>query len=102
MGRILVNRAIQALEKEGVLPLNTIDAEMALMAIGLWKGELVPPDRAHATSSGEPGLVDVYIRFEAERRKRHAVGFDDFVPIAVDLLTAFPNSATKSPTICAM
>jgi DNA helicase II / ATP-dependent DNA helicase PcrA len=90
MGRILANRTIQALEKEGVLPLNTIDAEMALMAIGLWKGELIPPDRDHATSSGEPGLVDVYIRFEAERHKRHAVGFDDFVPIVVSLLTDFP------------
>lgn len=51
MGRILANRTIQALEKEGIFPLNTIDAEMALTAIGLWKGELIPPDRARATSA---------------------------------------------------
>ncbi len=91
MGRILAHRTIQALEKEGVFPLNTIDTEIALMAISLWKSELIPPDRARAMSNGETGLVDVYVRFEAERKKRNAVGFDDFVPIAVELFTQFPE-----------
>ncbi|MCX6016536.1 MAG: UvrD-helicase domain-containing protein [Chloroflexales bacterium] len=91
MGRILAHRTIQALEKEGVFPLNTIDTEIALMAISLWKSELIPPDRARAMSNGETGLVDVYVRFEAERKKRNAVGFDDFVPIAVELFRQFPE-----------
>jgi DNA helicase-2/ATP-dependent DNA helicase PcrA len=91
MGRILAHRTIQALEKEGVFPLNTIDTEIALMAISLWKSELIPPDRARAMSNGETGLVDVYVRFEAERKKRNAVGFDDFVPIVVELFTQFPE-----------
>ncbi len=84
--RILVHRVVQTLEREGVIQPNSVDVELALSAIGLWKGELIPADRAHAACSGDTALVDVYLRFENEREQRQAIGFDDFVPIAVQLL----------------
>ena len=84
--RLLVHRVIQSLEREGIIQPNTIDVELALSAIGLWKGELIPAERAHAACSGDSALVDVYVRFEQEREQRQAIGFDDFVPIAVQLL----------------
>ncbi|MFM2308452.1 MAG: hypothetical protein RLY87_572 [Chloroflexota bacterium] len=84
--RILVNRVVKTLEREEVIQPNTVDIEVALAAIGLWKGELIPAQRAHAACSGDVALVDVYVRFEQEREQRQAIGFDDFVPIAVKLL----------------
>jgi DNA helicase-2/ATP-dependent DNA helicase PcrA len=94
--RILVNRVVKTLEREGVIQPNTIDIEVALAAIGLWKGELVPADRAHAACSGDGALVDVYLRFEQEREQRQAIGFDDFVPIAVQLLQMHPTFRAQS------
>lgn len=84
--RLLVHRVVKNLEREGVIQPNTIDVELALSAIGLWKGELIPAERAHAACSGDSGLIDVFVRFEHEREQRQAIGFDDFVPIAVQLL----------------
>jgi DNA helicase-2/ATP-dependent DNA helicase PcrA len=84
--RLLVHRVVQNLEREGVIQPNTVDVELALSAIGLWKGELIPAERAHAACSGDSALIDVYVRFEHEREQRQAIGFDDFVPIAVNLL----------------
>jgi len=94
--RILVNRVVKTLEREGVIQPNTIDIEVALAAIGLWKGELVPADRVHAACSGDGALVDVYLRFEQEREQRQAIGFDDFVPIAVQLLQMHPTFRAQS------
>ncbi len=94
--RILVNRVVKTLEREGVIQPNIIDIEVALAAIGLWKGELVPADRAHAACSGDGALVDVYLRFEQEREQRQAIGFDDFVPIAVQLLQMHPTFRAQS------
>ena len=89
--RILVHRVKNQLERDGVLVPNTIDVEVALAAIGLWKGELIPADRLHAACTGESGLIDIFMRFEHEREQRQAIGFDDFVPIAVQLLQAHPS-----------
>lgn len=93
--RILVNRVKSTLEREGVLERNTIDVELALAAIGLWKGELIPADRRRAACTGDQGLIDVFLRFEQEREQRQAIGFDDFVPIAVQLLRDHPQFRTQ-------
>ena len=84
--RMIVARIITQLEKENRILPNTIDTEMALSVIGLWKGELIPADQERAKSSGLAGLVDVYIAFERLRTEKRAFTFDDYVPIAVAAL----------------
>ena len=58
--------------------------EAALEAISLWKGALIPPERAGHHSNFY--LPMVYAQFEKKRKKCNAYTFDDFVPAVVDLL----------------
>ena len=83
--RILCLRVIQDLEREHLIPIEEVDVEQALNAIGMWKGALITPDRAgHRTSEHLPL---VYRRFEEKREHGRAITYDDMVPIAVTLLT---------------
>lgn len=81
---LTVKRAITNLEKaKRVLP-DSVDPQDALNSIGLWKGSLIPPDRAGSYTS--PYLPKVYQEFEQLRLSEHALTFDDFIPLAVDIL----------------
>ncbi len=84
--RISLARIINELERSEKIPKNTIDTEMSLSAIGLWKGELVPPDRERARTSGPEALIEVFVEFEKFRVKKQAFTFDDYVPMAVHAL----------------
>jgi DNA helicase-2/ATP-dependent DNA helicase PcrA len=84
--RISIARIISVLERSEKIPLNIVDTEMSLGAIGLWKGELVPPDRERAKTSGPEALIEVFVEFEKLRVEKQAFTFDDYVPMAVQAL----------------
>ena len=87
---LTVKRAITSLEKAKRIPPEAVDPEEALQAISLWKGSLIPPDRAgsyHFTLSA-PGLSGVR---ELARMEANALTFDDFVPLAIHLLEDSPS-----------
>jgi DNA helicase II / ATP-dependent DNA helicase PcrA len=82
--RLHVHYAIENLIRGGVIPSDTVDPDDAMECIGLWKGSLIPPDRAgHRTN---PFLPLVYREYERLRIDKNALTYDDFVPLVVDLL----------------
>lgn len=82
--RINVHRAIDSLINEGKIESDQVDVDEALAAISLWKGSLIPPERAGYR--GDPAMPLVYERFEAIRTQKLGLTFDDFVQIAVRFL----------------
>ena len=82
--RYTIHRAIFNLENRKIVPLNTIDPEEAMEAIAFWKNSLIPPDRAGHKFNAHIPLV--YAEFERLRIRKHALTYDDFVPIAVGIL----------------
>jgi len=83
--RLLVLRTIKELVKKKKIPEGHVDVEVALEAISLWKGALIPPDRAGHRS--DPYLPLVYKHYESQRKGCNAYTFDDFIPLVVDVLT---------------
>jgi DNA helicase-2/ATP-dependent DNA helicase PcrA len=83
--RLTLKRAIQALEKQDLLPTEEVDTDIAGEAISLWKGSLIPPHRAGHRLNRYLPLV--YAQFEHLRHEKNALTFDDFVPLAVNILT---------------
>ena len=67
--RFEVKQIIGSLARRDNEEPDFIDTDEALSVIGLWKAELIPPDRSRARSTGNPKLVEVYQAFE-ERRHR--------------------------------
>lgn len=82
--RRCVHAAIRELEQSRRIGAGEIDPEEALGAIGLWKGALVPPSRAGYR--GHPAMPDVYQAYERLRTERKGLTFDDFVPLAHEVL----------------
>ena len=93
LARIKLHEAIRNLEKCKVILPNTIDIEEAMDAISLWKGALIPAEPDRAGYHGNDYLPLVYAEFESIRTREGALTFDDFVPVAVTLLTA--NTAIR-------
>lgn len=81
---LTVKRAITELEKAKRIPPEVVDPEEALNAIGIWKGSLTPTSRAG--SYGSSYLPLVYKQYETLRQAEFALTFDDFIPLAIDLL----------------
>ena len=81
---LTAKRAIECLERKGCIPPNTIETENTLNAISLWKGALLPPNRAGSWST--PMMHLVYEEFERMRLEKSALTFDDFIPMAIDIL----------------
>jgi DNA helicase-2/ATP-dependent DNA helicase PcrA len=81
---LTLKRAITELEKAKRIPPESIDPEEALNAIGVWKGSLIPPERAGSYAS--PDLPLAYTQFEQLRVVQAALTYDDFIPTAVELL----------------
>jgi len=79
-----LKRVITDLEKAKRFPPDTVDPEQAMHAISLWKGSLVPPNRAG--SFMQPHFPAVYTAFEEFRQSQHAMTYDDFIPTAIDIL----------------
>ena len=90
---LTVKRAINALEQQGQIGTNTIESEDALHAISLWKGALLPPERAGSWSN--PRMQLVYAAFERLRLEKSALTFDDFIPLAIDILETNANARRR-------
>lgn len=81
---LYVHKAINELVREEVIEPDSIDPDEVVENIGLWKGSLIPPSRAGHRSN--PNMPLIYERFEILRLQKNALTFDDFVPIALQLL----------------
>jgi len=80
---ICMHRAIDSLIRDGVIE-DDVDPTDALDAVALWKASLIPPERAgHRTN---PDMPWAYRRFEEFRKEKRALTFDDFVPMAIELM----------------
>lgn len=82
--RMCLASVISKLEDVHVIRESTVDMEEAYQAISLWKGSLIPPQ--FAGYRGNLNIPKVYDSFEKERLKRHAITYDDFIPITVAFL----------------
>lgn len=81
---LTARRAIENLERQELIKPASIEPEHALQAISLYKGALLPPERAGSWSS--PLMPLVYAEFERLRLEKSALTFDDFIPLAIDIL----------------
>lgn len=90
---LTVKRAIESLEHQYRIPLNSIESEDALTAISLWKGALLSPERAGSWSS--PNMQLVYAEFEKIRLEKSALTFDDFIPMAVEIIETNPTARKR-------
>ena len=90
---LFVNIAIGNLERRKTVPPGMVDPEEAVEAIALWKGSLIPPERAG--HRGNAYLPLVYAEYEQLRLRRRALTFDDFVPLAVHVLEGEPATAQR-------
>jgi DNA helicase-2/ATP-dependent DNA helicase PcrA len=81
---LTAKRAVESMERQHSIPPNSVEAEDALHAISLWKGALLPPERAGSWSS--PNMQLIYAEFEKMRLEKSALTFDDFIPMAIDIL----------------
>ena len=90
---LTVRRAIESLERQKQIPVDAVESEEALNAISLWKGSLLPPERAGSYTS--PYLASVYAEFEQMRLEKSALTFDDFIPLAIDILESNPNARRR-------
>jgi DNA helicase II / ATP-dependent DNA helicase PcrA len=79
-----VNVAITRLERAQTIPTGVIDPEEAVTAISLWKGSLIPPERAGYR--GDMLMAQVYAEYEQLRLRQTALTFDDFIPLVVGIL----------------
>jgi DNA helicase-2/ATP-dependent DNA helicase PcrA len=87
---LTVKRAIESLERQKQIPLESVESEEALNAFSLWKGAFLPPDRAGSYTS--PYLPLVYREFERMRLEKSALTFDDFIPLAIEILETNPDA----------
>lgn len=89
--RFEVKKIIGDLARRDNTPNDQIDTDEALTAIGLWKAELIPPDRNRARSTGNAKFVDIYLAFEERRHQELQMTFDDWIPKVVELFNAHPS-----------
>lgn len=90
---LTLKRAINSLEKARIVPADVINPELAATAISLWKGSLIPANRAGSRHA--PYLPEVYRAYEQLRHAANALTFDDFIPTAVRLLEENPATRTR-------
>lgn len=84
LSRRLAHKAIRELEKEKIIPEKEVDIDDVVQSISLWKGALIPSDRAgHRTNSHLPL---VYARYETIRKREKLLFYDDYVFTVVQLL----------------
>jgi len=90
---LTAKRAIESLERQHRIPPNSIETEDALNAISLWKGALLTPERAGSWSM--PNMHLVYEEFDRMRLEKSALTFDDFIPLAIDILETNTNARKR-------
>lgn len=84
--RIHTHRAIRNLSREGRIARDDYDVDEIMDAISLWKGALIPPERAGHRH--EPSFAQIYREYEQLRQRAQALTYDDFVPAIVQTLEA--------------
>ena len=97
LGWLTVKKAITSLEKSKHIPPDTVDPEEALNTIGLWKGSLIPPGAGWLVPS--PYLPLVYAEYEKQRLAAFAFTFDDFIPMAIDILERDPFATNSGVAV---
>lgn len=90
-----LKRTISAVLKAHELSEEEVDFEDAARAISLWKGALIPPDRAAYSGPNANIHVAIYQEFEERRSEENAVTFDDFIPLAVNQLESDADTLSK-------
>jgi DNA helicase-2/ATP-dependent DNA helicase PcrA len=76
--------AINNLENQGRIDVDSVDIDDVKECIGLWKNSMIPPE--NAGHKNNPAIPKVYAEFENLRISHNALTYDDFVPLAVGLL----------------
>ena len=79
---------IKSLVHDGEVAEGELTAEEALRMIGLWKSSMIAPNDAEREAASQ--YAPVYEEFERKRREVPALTFDDFVPVAVNILDNDP------------
>lgn len=85
----LLRSIIKSIVNDGDAREGELTPEEALRMIGLWKSSMIAP--TDAVCEATPQYVQVYEEFEHQRRKVPALTFDDFVPVAVNILNHDPE-----------
>jgi len=92
--RILMHKVIGELRSEDSIPRafdpdGDIDLDEVIKSISLYKGALIPPERAgHKINSNIP---IIYERFEERRNEKNGLTFDDYIPFVVDYMEENEN-----------
>ena len=95
LANLELKRAISDVVKEYEMSEEEVDFEDAARAISLWKGALIPPARAAYSGPNANIHVAIYQEFEERRFEENAITFDDFIPLAVNLLESNENTLSK-------
>ncbi len=95
LAKLELKRAISDVVKDYEMAEEEIDFEDADRAISLWKGALISPDRAGYTGPNADVHVAIYQEFEERRFRENAITFDDFIPLAVNLLESDESTLSK-------
>lgn len=86
--RYLLHKAIRELGMT-----EKVDPSEASDAISLWKGSLIPPDRAGY--HGSPIIPKVYAEYERQRVASNFLTFDDMVPSVVTFLESTSGLSSR-------
>ena len=86
LAHLMLVKAVSQVCRDMDLDEDDLDVDEAKQSIGLWKGALIPPSRAGYAGVNGDAYVAVYKEFEKGRLESNAITFDDFVPLAVDML----------------
>ena len=95
LGTLKLREAISAVAKQQKLDENDLSLEEAERAISLWKGSLITPCRAGYSGSDSEAYIAIYREFEERRHENNAITYDDFVPLAVDLIEGDKSMLSK-------
>lgn len=92
LSRICMHRVITEFQKNYPAK-KEVESEDALMAVGLWKASLIPPERAGHKQNSDFAIL--YNRYEQLRREQNAMTFDDFIPEAMGVIKKNKNFSKR-------
>lgn len=72
---------------------ENFDIDVLKTSISWWKNNLIPP--AHAGHNGNPVYEKAYRMYEDERIELNALTFDDFAPLAIELVKKYPEISIR-------
>lgn len=90
-----LRKSISTVARQQGLAEVDLSLEDSKRAISLWKGSLIPPDRAGHSGPNAEEYIAIYREFEKRRHENNAITYDDFVPLAVTLLGGDKDKLAK-------